>query len=147
MMSLKILEQKKNPLLKREEVRAIFEHAGKPTPPRKDILPLLEKVLKAGKDLILIDKIFSVKGKGESKLKAFVYSKKDDIPKDKLEVIQRRMEKKPKKAKEEAEGAPPEVEAKPEAKEEAKPEEKKDEAHAEEKAKEEKAEEKKAGEE
>jgi ribosomal protein S24E len=126
-MSLKILEQKKNPLLKREEVQAVFDHAGKPTPPRKDILPFLERALKAEKDLILIDKIFSVKGKGESKLKAFVYSKKDDIPKDKLEVIQKRMEKKSKKAKEEkpAEGeAPPEGEAKPEEKGEEAPAEK-----------------------
>ncbi len=128
-MPLKILEQKKNPLLKREEVRAIFEHAGKPTPPRKDILSFLENVLKAKKDLILIDKIFSVKGRGESRLKAFVYSRKEDIPKDKLEVIKRRMEK-PKKAEEEkpAEGeTPPEGEAKPEeeeGKEEVKPEEK-----------------------
>lgn len=119
-MSVKILDQKKNPLLKREEVHAVFEHTGKPTPPRKDILPLLEKALRAKKDLILIDKIFSIKGKGESKLKVFVYSKKDDIPKDKLEVIQKRMEKKKAKPEEKpAEGgAPAEEEAKPEEKEE-----------------------------
>ncbi len=125
MMSVKILEQKKNPLLKREEVHAVFEHAGKPTPPRKEILPILEKALRAKKEMILIDKIFSIKGKGESKLKVFVYSKKDDIPKDKLEVIKRREErvKKPKEVKP-AEGEKPEV--KPEEKaEEAKPEEEK----------------------
>ena len=121
-MSVKILDQKKNPLLKREEVHAVFEHTGKPTPPRKDILPLLEKALRAKKDLILIDKIFSIKGKGESKLKVFVYSKKDDIPKDKLEVIQKRMEKKKAKKEEPEEkpaegGAPAEGEAKPEEKE------------------------------
>ena len=92
-MSVKILERKKNPLLKREEVYAVFEHAGKPTPSRPDILPFLEKVLNVKKDLILIHKIFSVKGKGESKVKVFVYSKKEDIPKDKLEIIQRRMKK------------------------------------------------------
>lgn len=142
-MSVKILDQKKNPLLKREEVHAIFEHAGKPTPPRKDILPSLEKVLNAKKDLILIDKIFSVKGKGESKLKVFVYSKKDDIPKDKLEVIQKRMERK-KGKKEEPEEKPAEEakeEAKPEGKEEAKPEEKPAEKEAKEEVKEEKPEE------
>ncbi|MEE9323059.1 MAG: hypothetical protein V3U72_00795 [Candidatus Aenigmarchaeota archaeon] len=126
-MSLKILEEKKNPLLKREEVRAVFGHTGKPTPSRKDILPSLEKALRAKKDLILIDKIFSIKGKGESKLKVFVYSKKDDIPKDKLEVIQKRMEKKKVKKGEPAEPAkegeaPAEGEKKP-VEEEAKPEE------------------------
>jgi ribosomal protein S24E len=141
MMSLKIVEKKKNPLLKREEVRALFEHQGKPTPPRKDILPPLEKALGAKKELILIDKIFSIKGKGESKLKVFVYSKKEDIPKDKLEVIQKRMEK-AKKAKEKEPEEKPAEEAKPE--EEAKEEPPKKEKEPEEKPKEgEKPEEKK----
>ncbi|MCK4335792.1 MAG: hypothetical protein KAW40_03645 [Candidatus Aenigmarchaeota archaeon] len=152
MMSVKILDQKKNPLLKREEVHAVFEHTGKPTPPRKDILPFLEKALRAKKDLILIDKIFSIKGKGESKLKVFVYSKKDDIPKDKLEVIQKRMEKKKAKGEEPEEKpaeseTPTEGEAKPEEKEgEAKEKEPAEEAKEEEgEAKEEKKEEKKEG--
>lgn len=144
MMSVKILEQKKNPLLKREEVRAIFEHTGKPTPPREKIFPFLEKALRAKKDLILIDKIFSIKGKGESKLKVFVYSKKDDIPKEKLELIKKRAEKnKIKKEKPEekpAEGAK-EEEVRPEEKEEAKPEEKPAEKEGEEKPAEEKKEE------
>ena len=134
-MSVKILDQKKNPLLKREEVHAVFEHTGKPTPPRKDILPLLEKALRAKKDLILIDKIFSIKGKGESKLKVFVYSKKDDIPKDKLEVIQKRMEKK--KAKEEKPEEKKEgVKEEKQAEEEAKPEGKEGEGEAKEEKKE-----------
>ena len=93
-MSLKVLDKKKNPLFKREEIKATFEHVGKPTPTRDDILPLLEKSLGSKKDMILIDKIFSVKGKGESALKVFVYSKKEDIPKEKLELIQKRSEKK-----------------------------------------------------
>lgn len=162
-MSLKIVEKKKNPLLKREEVHAVFEHQGKPTPPRKDILPPLEKALGAKKELILVDKIFSIKGKGESKLKVFVYSKKEDIPKDKLEMIQKRMEK-AKKAKEEKPAEPakegeekpeerggevkeeePEEEVKPEEKEERPPkeEEKPKEEPKEEEKPEEKKEEKK----
>jgi ribosomal protein S24E len=133
MMSLKILEHKKNPLLKREEVRALFEHAGKPTPPRDEILPFLEKSLKAKKDTILIDKIFSIKGKGESRLKVFVYSRKDDIPKEKLEVIRRREGKGKKKGEKPAEGEAEKAgEAKPEeAKGEEKPEEKPEEKTAE----------------
>jgi ribosomal protein S24E len=146
MMSLKVTEKKKNPLMKREEVHATIEHSGKPTPPRKEILPHLEKFLKAKGDLILIDKIFSVKGKGESKLKVFVYSKKDDIPKDKLELIQRRSERK--KAKGEKE-KPAEGEAKPSEGEtpaegeEKKPEEEAKEEKPSEEKKEEKPEEKK----
>lgn len=93
MMVLKIIDKKKNALLKREEVHASYDHSGKPTPTRDEILPHLERSLKAKKDLIFIDKIFSIKGKGESNLKVFVYSKKEDIPKNKLEILQKRAEK------------------------------------------------------
>jgi small subunit ribosomal protein S24e len=143
MMTVKIVERKKNPLLKREDVHALLEHPGKPTPSREEMLPNLEKTLKAKKDLILIDKIFSIKGKCESKLKIFVYSKKDDIPKEKLEVIQKRMEKK--EAKPEAKTEEKPAEEKPaEEKEKAKPEEAKE---GEEKpSEEEKTEEKEKGE-
>jgi ribosomal protein S24E len=109
MMTVKVLERKKNPLMKREEVNAIYEHAGKPTPTRDVILPHLEKSLKADKDLILIDKIFSINGKGESRLKVLVYSKKEDVPRDKAEIIKKRAEKRKKEA-------PPAQEAKPEEK-------------------------------
>lgn len=125
-MVVKVLERKKNPLMKREEVSAVYEHSGKPTPTRDEILPNLEKSLKAGKDLILIDKIFSIKGKGESRLKVLLYSKKEDIPKDKVEAIKKRAEKK--KAKKEeapAQEAKPEVKGEGKAPEEGKPEEKK----------------------
>jgi ribosomal protein S24E len=81
MMSLKIIEQKKNPLMKVEEVKAVIEHAGKPTPKREDIMPSLENVLKKEKELILIDKIFTKRGKGESLLKVLVYDRKEDMPK------------------------------------------------------------------
>ncbi len=111
-MVVKIIEQRKNPLLKREEVRCIFEHPGKATPSRSEMLPELEKVLKTKKELIIIDKIFSLKGKGESKVHILVYKKKEDIPKGKLEKMERRMRKKGK----------PAQEVKPEGKAEEKPE-------------------------
>ncbi|NIO23052.1 MAG: 30S ribosomal protein S24e [Candidatus Aenigmarchaeota archaeon] len=123
-MVVKVIEEKKNPLLKREEVYCIFEHPDKATPSRKEMLPSLEKILKAKKDLIIIDKIFSVKGRGESKVHVFAYKKKEDIPKEKLEKMQRRMEKKEAKGKT-IEEAKPEVAKEEAGKEpEEKPEEK-----------------------
>jgi ribosomal protein S24E len=80
-MSLKIIEHKKNPLMKAEEVKALLEHAGKPTPKREDILPSLESVLKKSGELIVIDKIFTKKGRCESLVRALVYEKKEDVPK------------------------------------------------------------------
>ena len=109
-MNVKVGEQKRNPLLKREEMHCIFEHPGRATPSRKEMLPDLEKILKTKKDLIIIDKIFSVKGKGKSKAHVLVYKKKEDVPKEKLEKMQRRMEKnaKVKKPSEEEKPAGPE---------------------------------------
>lgn len=99
-MTLKIIKEKKNPLLKREEVRCIFEHPNRATPSREEMLPVLEKALKTKRDLVIIDKIFSIKGKGESKLHVFVYKNKEDIPKEKIEKMQRRMKRKAKAEKE-----------------------------------------------
>jgi ribosomal protein S24E len=153
-MTVKVLEQKKNPLLKREEVRATLEHQGKPTPSREEMLPILERLLKTKRELILIDKIFSVKGKGESLLKIFTYSKKEDIPEDKKGMIEKRMERKKEKGEKTEEAKPEgekeaqkkgegEKEGEPEdsgKKEEAekRPEEKPEEAKSEEEGKEEK---------
>jgi small subunit ribosomal protein S24e len=126
-MKLEVETRKKNPLMNREEAWVRFDHEGKATPPRKEILKDIARQMKAKDDCIIIDKIFSTTGKAVSRAKVFVYKKKDEIPKAKLEKMQRRMERKEKAP--EA-GAPKEgagAEEKPaEAetpKEEAKPEE------------------------
>lgn len=133
-MKIEVKEQKKNPLLKREEVLVSLEHAGKATPSRKEMLPELAKVLKSKEELIIVDKIFSAPGKSASQARILLYSKKDEIPAGKLEKMKKRMA--PKKAAAPAPEAgkqPPEGGDKPEApkaekpKEEAKPEEKKEE--------------------
>jgi len=93
-MSLRIIEHKKNELMEREEIRAVVEHHGKPTPTRGEILPILEGVLKKQAELIFINKIFTEKGKGESKLKVFVYQSKDDMPKHRTGIIQKRVARK-----------------------------------------------------
>ncbi|MBL7206142.1 MAG: hypothetical protein ISS36_00915 [Candidatus Aenigmarchaeota archaeon] len=85
-----ILEQKKNPLLKREESWILIEHKGKPTPKRDEILSEISKVLKSKDELIIIDKVFSQKGKSASRVKVLAYSKKEDIPESKLEKMKRR---------------------------------------------------------
>jgi len=139
-MGLKVIEEKKNPLLKREEVYCILEHPDKATPSREEMLPVLERTLKIKKDLIIIDKIFSAKGKGESKVHVFTYKKKEDIPKEKLEKMQRRMEKKG-EPEEKEEQAKPEEAPKERVKAEEEPEEeKKEEPAKEEPKKEEKSE-------
>ncbi|UCD07684.1 MAG: hypothetical protein JSW41_01800 [Candidatus Aenigmatarchaeota archaeon] len=144
MMKMEILDRKKNPLMKREEIVFSVDHGGKATPARKDLLKEISGKLKVKEDLLIIDKIFSATGKSQSNLKILVYKKKDDIPKGKLEKMKARMEKK--KGKKPKEEAKPVEEVKPAEKkaeaEEEKPEEVKTEEKAEEPEKEEKVEEK-----
>ncbi|MCX6817341.1 MAG: hypothetical protein NTU57_00610 [Candidatus Aenigmarchaeota archaeon] len=89
-MTLKIIEHKKNALMGRDEVKALYEHPGKPTPTREEILPSLESVLKMSGEHIIIERIFTTKGKGESLVKALVYEEKSKMPKHKLDVIEKR---------------------------------------------------------
>lgn len=148
-MKIEVLEQKKNPLLKRDELSIGLEHPGKATPSRKEILPELAKALKSKEELLIIDKIFSVPGRSISKARVLAYSKREEIPREKLEKMKGRME--PKKA-----GVPKEEGKSPEEKKQEggapseekshrgpKPEEQKKEAPAEEKPR---PEEKKGGE-
>ena len=93
-MSLKIIEHKKNALMGRDEIKALYEHPGKPTPTREQILPSLESVLKMSGEHIIIERIFTTKGKGESLVKALVYEEKSKMPKHKLDVIEKRRAKK-----------------------------------------------------
>lgn len=127
-MKLEVLEQKKNPLMKRQELWVSVEHAGKATPPRKELLPQISKQLKSKEELIIIDKIFSTGGKAALKAKVLAYSKKEDVPKEKREKMERRMKPKEKKPAPEPEkpAEKPKEEPKPEEKaaEEEKPAEK-----------------------
>lgn len=71
-----------------------LDHGRKATPSRQEILKEVAKQVKASEDVIIIDKIFSKSGVSASEARAFVYKKKDEIPRDKLEKMTRRMEKK-----------------------------------------------------
>ena len=90
------MEQKKNPLMNRDEYVFNLDHSGKPTPSRHDILKEVAKEVKASEDVIIIDKIMSRSGVSISEVSTLVYKKKDDIPKGKLEKMKRRMVKKKK---------------------------------------------------
>jgi ribosomal protein S24E len=65
-----------------------------------DILKQIVNKLKVDEDLIIVDKIFTAKGDTKTTVKALIYKKKDDIPKGKMEKMQKRMETKKKKPEE-----------------------------------------------
>ncbi len=125
-MKIEILEQKKNPLLKRVEASVSLEHPGKATPSRREILPELARALKSREELLIIDKIFSVPGKGVSRARVLAYGKREEIPKEKIEKMKKRMPEK-KGAAAPAEGGPEgKKPGESPQKEEPKPEEKKE---------------------
>ncbi len=88
---MEVISQKKNPLMSREEAWVRIAHAGKPTPPRKDIIADVAKQFKAKEDCVIVDKIFSESGIAASKVKVLVYPKADAVPKAKLEKMKIRM--------------------------------------------------------
>jgi len=90
-MSVKIESRRKNPLLKREEAWIVIEHEGKATPKRADIIGEAAKAMKADKELLIIDKIFSREGKAASAARVLVYEKSDLIPAAKAEKMKRRL--------------------------------------------------------
>lgn len=90
-MSVKVESHKKNPLLKREEAWIVLEHEGKATPKRADMIDEAANVMKADKELIIIDKIFSREGKAASMARVLVYEKKELIPAAKAEKMKRRL--------------------------------------------------------
>lgn len=90
-MAAKVEQHRKNPLLRREEAWIVIEHEGKATPKRADIIEEAAKAMKADRELLIIDKIFSREGKAASSARVFVYAKKEDIPAVKAEKMKRRM--------------------------------------------------------
>jgi len=92
-MKFEVIEHRKNPLIKRDEFMVSVEHSGNPTPSRNEMMAPLAKELKVEKDLLMIDEVMSSKGLHKSKIKAFAYHKKEDMPKGRLEVLKKRVEK------------------------------------------------------
>jgi len=88
---METISEKKNALMARTEAWARVEHAGKPTPTRKDVLAEAARHFKAKEDCVIIDKIFSEAGKGASRVKVLVYGKPEAIPKAKSDAMKIRM--------------------------------------------------------
>ncbi len=138
-MKIEIGERKKNPLMKREEVKFSIGHKGRATPSRTEMMKEIASALKTKEELLIIDKIFTSTGNSVSSVRVLSYKKTVDIPKGKLDKMNARMEKVKKKADAKKEEKP--AEAKPEEKkEDAKPEEVKGESKEEAKAEEKPAE-------
>ncbi len=113
-MKVEITLNRKNPLLKRDEYRLLIEHDGSATPSRDELMPEVAKSVKSKEGMFVIDKVFSLRGRPVSEARVLVYSKKEDIPKEKLEKSAKKSPEAKPEAKEAADSKP---EAKPEAKE------------------------------
>ncbi len=92
-MDFKIQGDRKNALLGRREVAVRIAHPGKSTPLRREIISLLSKELKVGEDLVVVDKIFTMKGTASCEARVLIYPKKEDIPTNKAEKQSRRLKK------------------------------------------------------
>jgi len=122
-MKIDVIEQKKNPFLKRTDLMLMIDHTGSATPKEEELKKEIAQKFKSGPDHVEVVYIFTQAGIAKSKVKSRIWEGKTPVKKVKKPKVE--------KPKEE-----PKPEEKP--KEEAKPEEKKPEEKAEEKKVEEK---------
>lgn len=76
-MKIEIKEQKKNPILKREEVRFEINHAGEETPTRNAVAEEMAKIFKAKRNSVVIDEVKGRYGIGISDGYAKIYDNKE----------------------------------------------------------------------
>ncbi|NLU45711.1 MAG: 30S ribosomal protein S24e [Euryarchaeota archaeon] len=76
-MKIEIKEQRKNPLLKREEIRFAVEHVGGSTPGRNAVAEEIAKKLKVKRNCVVIDAFETAYGIGKSDGYAKVYDSKE----------------------------------------------------------------------
>ncbi|MCK4714338.1 MAG: hypothetical protein KAT35_02095 [Candidatus Aenigmarchaeota archaeon] len=93
-MKFDIKDKKKNPLMKRDEAIVSIDHAGKATPNRLLVLSEIAKLVKNKPENIIINRITTPGGSTVSEVKAFSYSKKNDIPEWRLKKMEQRASKK-----------------------------------------------------
>ncbi len=72
-MEIKILDQKANPLLKRQEIRFEIAHATAATPQRDAVRSELAKLLKAPKDRVVLERMHARFGTAVTQGEANVY--------------------------------------------------------------------------
>ena len=66
-MKIEITEKKENLLQERTEVRFTVDHTGEATPTRKAVIDEISKMMKAGKNTVVINNIDTQYGRGISK--------------------------------------------------------------------------------
>jgi len=106
-MDIKVLEEKKNPLLQRREVKFSVSH-NLGTPSRDEIKAKIAAYLNSKPELVIIDNMKSEFGKRETKGYAKIYETVEHLKKTETEHIVQRNAKKeaPKKEGEAATAAP-----------------------------------------
>jgi small subunit ribosomal protein S24e len=116
-MKLEILERNENKLLRRTEVRFRVEHAGGPTPSRKEVIAGLSAALGVPEELIALERISGLHGSTSSHGLARVYPSKEDLVKIEREYLLRRGMPKEEKTEETEKEEKPKAETKKEAEE------------------------------
>ncbi len=102
-MDIKVLEEKKNPLLQRREVKFSVSH-NLGTPSRDDIKAKIAAYLNSKPELVIIERMRSQFGKRETQGYAKIYETAERLKSVETEhIIQRNTKKEPKKAEGEAE--------------------------------------------
>jgi len=120
-VNVNVLSTKENKVLGRKEAVVEIEHAGKPTPVRKVMLPHVAKAIGVNPDTVVIQKIFTKTGRGASKVYVFAYASADKIPLYLKEKQERRIAKTEKKVAEEKKEEKPAEKPKADEKKEEKP--------------------------
>lgn len=83
-MSLNVISKRPNPLAGREEYLISIEHHNKSTPSREAFKEEAAKLLSADRELLVVENIHTEAGKNSSRVKVFVYSKKEMMPKPRV---------------------------------------------------------------
>jgi small subunit ribosomal protein S24e len=118
-LELKILEERKNPLLKRTEYRFEVTHGSAPTPTRDSVRQELAKATRTPKERLVVERMHASFGIARSEGLAVAYETKEALAATVREHIQIRngLKEKPKPATEAPAAEPPAAEpAKAEAK-------------------------------
>jgi small subunit ribosomal protein S24e len=76
-VEIRILEERANPLLKRQEYRFEVDHATAATPTRDAVRSELAKLVKAPKDRVIVERMRARYGRATSRGEALVYESAD----------------------------------------------------------------------
>ena len=106
-MDIKVLEEKKNPLLQRREVKFSVSH-NLGTPSRDEIKAKIAAYLNSKPELVIVERMNPEFGKRETRGYAKIYETEEYMKKtETAHIIQRNAKKEPKKAEGESGAAAP----------------------------------------